>query len=285
MARSRASCARSSASEVPFDTSAAKRKTWSAYSRQSRSGSSRPASAITTRGEASCCMIHIRHGWRKTNKVSRLSWSTRGRAEHRRVQKAQVADPINLRGPASIHSHLLCVDDESGRPGHLPVKVAGIELGTPHDLVDPTQLGDRELRRAKRSRQRSVFELRSSPIQAVPKDLRVIEREARASLQHLMDLQPFRSGRITAGDRRRKIRREGQVGDRHHPLPWVPVRVAIAAELLEMHPPGGQTGFLLELAPCGLLQVLVRPDKSSGQCPATFGRWLLSPHPEHTQRV
>ena len=68
--------------------------------------------------------------------------------------------------------------DEVLGAGDLAVEVARVEFGAPDRLVDRAQLGDREVRRAERGRQRGVLQLGPGPLEAVGQDLGVVEGQA-----------------------------------------------------------------------------------------------------------
>src|SRR2546425_597366 len=70
--------------------------------------------------------------------------------------------------------------DEVRRGKHLAGEVARVELLAPDRLVDPAQLGDRELPWAESPSERRVLELGPGPLDAVAQDLAVIEREVLA---------------------------------------------------------------------------------------------------------
>ncbi len=88
------------------------------------------------------------------------------------------------------------------------MEVAGMQRLAPHDLVDHSQLGNREWLSHERGGQRRVLELGPGPLEAVGQDPGVIEREPASSPRPLAtatigqaeraDFHPGGRGGVTA---------------------------------------------------------------------------------------
>ena len=100
--------------------------------------------------------------------------------------------------------------------------------------------------------------------------------KARAPRSRLPHVDPRRIERIDPRRRFRRVGHHGQPGDAHHPHARVSVGPAECGQLFQVGGLHRHTGFLLQLQLCGIGEILLRPDKPSGQRPP-FGERLFGP--------
>jgi len=74
------------------------------------------------------------------------------------------------------------------------LEVAGIELGIPNSLIDPSEVTDGELRWAEAGRDRGVLKTGSGPLYGVGDDPVVVEREAYPAALQFGDRNEFGIG-------------------------------------------------------------------------------------------
>lgn len=186
------------------------------------------------------------------------------------------------RGPASGSGSR--GDDEPLYGVDFPVEIAGVELGTPYRFVHLLQLGYGEDLSTECCCQCREFEFGSRALDSVHHDPMVIESNLHLAGQDTFRRNPRSTHGIRPSDWFGEPRRDRQVGYGNDSSPWVTPRGPIDSQLLEMDPPGCQSGFLTQLTVGGVQDLLTGViEESPGQSQHPLMRIFAPLHEQDTQ--
>lgn len=128
------------------------------------------------------------------------------RPQHRGVEHGGRPGPEELgRATALARGRTAGGHQEAGSAGDLAMEVPRVENHSPHRLVHPPELADRELLRAERGGQGGVLDLGAGAFDPVGKDLSMVEGQRGLALSFLAEA-PVRSEQVVDGRPSRAVR-------------------------------------------------------------------------------